>query len=133
MSKNSNNENQEIFKDLFKESWNEMPQVMHKHYANRAFSQDLLICEGLMEIKYNKFITFLSPLFSLLKILIPKQGHNIFSRVTLRSSPTSNTLAFEREIFFEENNPLKFFSHMIPLKNNEVVEVMNYGICWRFF
>jgi hypothetical protein len=122
-----------ILKQIFGESWNKLPEVMKKHYVNRPSSNDVTILEGLMDVKFSKIFKILSPIFSFSKLLIPKEGTNIFTRVTLRSNLNSNHLNFERELFFPKDNSIKFFSCMIPIKQNEIMEIMNYRICWNFF
>ncbi|NBV05904.1 MAG: DUF4166 domain-containing protein [Proteobacteria bacterium] len=122
-----------IFQSIFAQKWNDLPNVMRDHYANRAFCNDVVIAEGIMEIEFSKIFGLFSALFRNLKILIAKRGKNIFTRVTFRSESNSSFLHFEREFFFEKNHPQKFFSAMVQLKENKVAEVMNYGISWIFF
>ncbi|MDX2082380.1 MAG: DUF4166 domain-containing protein [Rickettsiales bacterium] len=122
-----------IFQPIFGQKWYELPNVIHDHYANRPFCNDIVIAEGMMEIEFSKSFKLLSFLFRSLKILIAKRGKNIFTRVTFRSESNSSFLHFEREFFFEKNHPEKFFSKMIQLKENKIAEVMNCGISWIFF
>ncbi len=122
-----------IFKSIFGKKWNDLPTVMHKHYNNLPFSNDIEVAEGLMDIKFSKLFLLISPFLRFLKILIPLQGKNIFTRVTFASDKDSAALSFKREFFFDEKKPEKFFSKMIQISKNKVAEVMNYGICWVFF
>jgi predicted DCC family thiol-disulfide oxidoreductase YuxK len=119
-----------IFWEAFKK-WDELPTVIQKRFANRPFSNDIIICEGTMDISFGKIFKFLSPLLSFLKLLIPKEGKNISARVMMRSDPHANYLNFEREFFFPGKTE-KFVSRLIPVKQNEFMERLNYGICWRF-
>ena len=121
-----------IFKKVFGSSWDKLPQVMHKHYSNRPFCNDIKIAEGKMDVSFGKVFAFFAPLFSFFKLLVPLQGVDIPVRVTFRSEKNSNALHFEREFFFDNKKPVQFFSRMIPLQKNEVVEVMSCKIGWRF-
>ncbi|MCE3255759.1 MAG: hypothetical protein K0R25_1253 [Rickettsiaceae bacterium] len=123
---------QPIFKSAFGKNWDIMPEAIRKHYMNRSFSNDLVVCEGEMEISFSKIFRIFAPVFSLLKLLIPREGKNIFTRVKLYSKPDSGFLHFERELFFPKDKSEKFLSKVIILKQNEAAEILNYNIAWKF-
>ena len=39
-----------IFKSIFGASWDELPSVMRKHYANRPYSDDITIVDGVLDV-----------------------------------------------------------------------------------
>ncbi len=123
---------EEIFKPIFGSSWEMLPLVIRKHYANRPYSSDIAIAEGKMDISFGGFFKILIPLFRILKLLVPYQGKNIFTRVTFRSELDSGALCFDREFHFPGKKPVHFFSRMIPIKKNKIIEVMKCKIGWRF-
>ena len=98
-----------IFKKVFGKAWDELPQVMHKHYSNRPFCDDVEIAEGKMDVSFGKIFGFFAPLFSFLKLLSPIKGNDIPTRVTFRSDKNYNSLAFEREFFFPKRKKYNFF------------------------
>lgn len=123
---------QEIFKFVFGESWNRLPPVMRKHYANRPRSKDSVIVEGKMDIEFGIIFKILAPLLRLLKMLVPYQGQDIFVRVTFLSEENSDALCFNREFYFAGKAPVQFFSRMIVVQKNEIIELMKCKIGWRF-
>lgn len=104
---------------------------MLKHYANRAFSNDVAIAEGKMDVSFGKIFTIFIPLFRLLGLLAPHQGKDVFTRVKFRSESNSNALCFDREFHFLGKKPVHFFSRMVPIGDNEIIEVMKCKIGWR--
>lgn len=121
----------EIFKPVFGASWNQLPPVLKKHYANHAFSEETGIAEGKLDINFNKIFQIFVPIFHLLKILTPYKGKDVPTVVKFVSKLNSSAFIFEREFYFLGKNPIKFSSKMFPLKKNEIVEVMKCGIGWH--
>jgi len=122
---------EEIFKPIFGKSWESLPKVLQKHYANRPFCDDIGISQGNLDISFKGIFKIFIPLFRLLKMLAPYEGKNVFTRVKFCSEKNSNALCFDREFYFPGKKPLRFFSRLFPQKNNEVIEVMSCGIGWR--
>ena len=85
-----------IFKSIFgAEAWKDMPPVMHAHYANRAYSEDMGFAEGYLTIKMSPFMKIMSPFFALTKTLMPRAGENIRVQVFFKSDPLSDCFSFE--------------------------------------
>lgn len=123
---------EEIFKPIFGSNWNKLPLVMRKHYANRPYSHDIAIAEGKMDFRFGIIFKIFLPFFRALKLLVPYQGKDIFTKVTFRSEQDSKALCFDREFHFPQKKPVHFFSRMIPIKENKIIEVMQCKIGWRF-
>ena len=49
-----------IFQSIFGEQWSVLPPVMHKHYANRPRSNDVVTVEGLMKVEVSLFVKLLN-------------------------------------------------------------------------
>jgi hypothetical protein len=117
-----------IFKSIFQDSWNDLPLVMKKHYANRAYSNDEVIIEGYLDV-YCRW--FLKPLFWLFGTVPPYNKKNTPVTIHFKSESNSRAFCFDRIFFFSIDKPFHFRSKMFQFQNNEVIEVMNYGICWH--
>lgn len=120
-----------IFEHVFGDRWQELPLVMHKHYANRAYSDDVTIMEGTMSIESSKYAKLLSPAFRLLGTLVPYEAIDIPVTVKALSSPDSVQYIFDREFRFKTRAAHRFHSAMEHYKNNEVIEFMRFGIGWK--
>ena len=122
---------QPIFKPIFGDSWNSLPPVMYKHYANRPYSDDIVTVNGMMNISFGWLARAFRPLFTMLGALVPYQGDNIPTTVTFRSEPDSNAFCFDRAFNFPNKPVFHFYSRMVPQIGDEVIEYMRFGIGWR--
>ena len=104
---------------------------MHKHYANRPFSNDRVTVEGLMKIEVSAFARLLSPLLRLAGTLVPYGGNNIPVTVHFQSEPNSNVYCFNRIFHFPGKKAYHFKSRMQPVGGNNVIEFMRIGIGWH--
>lgn len=126
-----NDKQQPIFKPVFGGDWEKLPIVMHKHYANRPYSYDVVTVSGKMNIDYSGLFNLLIPLFKLFKILVPYKGKDIPVTVNFRSNPNSSAFHFDRTFHIPGKKPYYFRSYMLPIKDNVVFEFMFLGIGWR--
>jgi len=124
-------EKQPIFKSVFAESWDSMPPVMHKHYANTPYSDDVYVAEGTMNITFGWLGKLLSPIFKRLGVLVPYQGVYVATTVYFRSEKDSNNFIFDRVFNFPNQEPYNFYSTMTQVKGDEVIEYMKFGIGWK--
>jgi len=122
---------QPIFQSIFAEQWETLPAVMHKHYANRPYCDDVVKVEGKMDVEFGTLVTWLSPLLRLFGALVPYQGHDIPVTVFFRSEKNSNTYCLDRHFHFANKPAYIFYSRMVPIKKNIIVEYMKYGIGWK--
>lgn len=119
-----------IFKSVFGADWNSLPRVLLDHYANRGFSTDVVVAEGIMSVKLSKLMLIFAPLFAFTKTLIPKQGSDVAVTVKFRSDPDSNMFCLDRQFRFGDGQNFKFVSNMQPVGGNQVIEWTQSGIGW---
>lgn len=122
---------QPIFKSIFGHQWMDLPQVMHKHYANRPYSDDVVTVEGKMDVEFGWLVKLFSPILRLVGALVPYQGKDIPVTVHFRSEPDSTAYCLDRTFNFPDKKPYVFFSKLIQIKDDVIVEVMKYGIGWK--
>ncbi len=126
-----NSRPQPTFLPIFGATWDNLAPVMLKHYANRPFTNDEVIVEGLMEVRIHWLVKLFAPLFAISKTLVPKAGKDVKVSVKYKSQPKSNLFCFDREFLFEDGKKYQFFSRMEPIGGNEVVEWTASGLGWR--
>ncbi len=121
-----------IFKPIFGKSWNDLPPVMRRHYANRPYSDDSSTVEGTLDIMCK---WYLKPMFWLLGTVPPYSELKVPVTVHFTSQTDGGAFCFGRIFHFRNRKPFHFRSHMTQVADNEVIEQMNYGICWhsRYF
>ena len=122
---------EQIFKSVFGFSWDKLPPVFQKRYSNRSFSHDISSVEGEMDISYSKIMSCLMPLFRLLHVLVPYKGKNIPVKVDFRSQIDSDSVCIDRKFYFPGKKPYEFNSCLQVIKDNDVIERMSFGVCWR--
>lgn len=127
----NNDKNNPIFKNIFGASWNDLPVVMKRHYANRPFSSDMGVVEGVMDVESSKLGRLMAPFFKMTGTLVPYEGKGVAATVEFSSSPTSDGFQFKRIFHFPNEKPYIFKSVMMPMGGNEMAEVMRFGLCWR--
>lgn len=120
-----------IFQPIFGEAWASMPPVMHQHYANRPYTNDMVTVEGIMDVRTSKLMRLFAPLMKWSGLLVPYQGSQVPTTVIFRSAPDSRAFCFDREFRFPGKPPCYFRSRMVPMGSNEVIEYMGLGIGWR--
>lgn len=123
--------NEPIFKSIFGEDWERLPPVMHKHYANRPYSNDTTVVEGTLDVRCAGPIKALSWLFWLMRGIPPHNEKNVPVSVYFESDEHSKFFHFNRDFNFKTRNPYHFKSRMIQTKGNEVIEVMRSRLGWR--
>lgn len=129
---NLNLKSEPIFKSIFGDTWYALPIVMQKHYANRPYINDTYTVEGSLDIMCTGPIKLLSPLLWLMKGVPPHNENNVRTIVHFESHQDTKALTFNRVFHFKKRRPYRFKSSMIQTSNNEVVELMQFGIGWKF-
>lgn len=119
------------FKAIFGDDWDKLPPVMHKHYANKPYTNDLSICEGTLDVICKAPLTWLAPLMMALGQVPAHNETNVPVTVRFQSDKDSRAFHFKRSFQFKTRNPYAFHSRMIQIRNNEVIEVMRFGIGWK--
>ena len=124
--------NNPTFLSIFGDSWDELPPVMKKHYANRPYTDDLTVVEGSLDVLCKHPLKFFAPVIKLMGQVPPYNQKNV--PVTVRFESDKDTRAFHFNRIFQFNKdtkPYSFRSRMLQVKGNEVVEIMRYGLGWR--
>lgn len=120
-----------IFKPIFGDSWNHLPAVMHRHYANRPYSQDYSRVEGYMDVMSAGMVKWLAALLWVMKGIPPANEQNVKVTVDFTSEPNSRTFHFNRCFHFAERGPYRFRSRMVLVEGDEVIEIMASRLGWR--
>ena len=128
---NLNLKKEPIFKSIFGDSWYLLPPVMHKHYANRPYTKDVTLVEGTMDITCAGPIKLFAPLLRLVGSIPPHSESNVAVSVHFESEMDTKAFRFIRFFHFKNHKPYRFQSHMLQIKNNEVIEIMRFGLAWR--
>ena len=119
-----------IFQSVFGEAWGEVALVIRRRYANRPYTNDKIIVEGTLNISCAGPIRFLAPLFWLLRTVPPINEKSVPVSVDFDSNRHTKELHFNRVFQFRNRRPYILRSRMSQVKANEIVEVLNCGICW---
>jgi predicted DCC family thiol-disulfide oxidoreductase YuxK len=128
---NLNLKDQPTFKPIFGTSWEGLPPAIKKHYANRPYTHDSVIVHGVLDVSCSGFMRALAPLFWLLKSVPPVNEGQVPVTVHFESEPDTKVFRFDRVFHFKNRKPYHFRSRMVQVKDNEVMEIMRFGICWR--
>lgn len=120
-----------VFKSVFGASWDKLPPVMQKHYANRAYHDDITIAQGSLDIEASRIGRLFFPLFRLMKTLIPCEGKAIPTTVRFITARNSDSFQLDRRMVFPDGSSYHFHSRMKPLGGNELIEIMSCGLGWH--
>jgi predicted DCC family thiol-disulfide oxidoreductase YuxK len=130
VKKIKNSDNSPIFKSVFGESWDALPLILKKHYSIRPYTNDSIKLEGLMDIKHSKFIGLIQPLLKVFGALVPYEGSNIATTIYSKSDSNNDSFIFERHFKISEKKTFIYRSTFLRLKDNEVIEMMKFGLGW---
>ena len=116
-----------LIKMLYPENWSQLPSVLQQRYRNQPYSQDYLLMQGKMNIRVSKTFQFLSPLFRIAGALVPYPAENIPVTVELTSDKQTNQIVMHRTFFYENREPYHFYSTIIHIEDNLIIERMRFG------
>jgi len=122
---------QPTFQAIFGPQWDQLPPVMLQHYANHPYSNDVITATGKLDVEFGWLIKLASPFLRLFGVLVPYQGHDIPVTVYFRSEPDSTAFCLDRHFHFTKTKPYIFYSKLVPIKDNIVIEFMKLGIGWK--
>jgi predicted DCC family thiol-disulfide oxidoreductase YuxK len=120
-----------IFKSIFGECWDDLPPVMQKHYANRPYTNDETVVEGTLDVMCKPPLTWLSPIMALMGQIPARTEKSVPVTVRFKSDENSKAFHFVRTFNFKDKKPYIFRSRMVQIKDNEVVEIMHFGLGWK--
>lgn len=120
------------FQAIFGDAWTDLPPVMRARYGNRPYSTDLTVLEGRMDIACAGPVRMLAPLVNLMGQIPAKTEGDVPVTVENRSDPGSRAFHFRRTFAFRDGRIHEFRSRVLALEEGGMVEVMRFGLCWRF-
>lgn len=128
---NLNLSKEPIFKSIFGDSWDKLPAVMHKHYACRPYTEDKAIVQGELDVMCKGLLKILAPLMRLMGQIPAHNESSVPVTVQLQSDLDSRSFHLKRTFHFKTIKPYEFHSRMMQVKDDEVVEIMRFGLGWR--
>ncbi len=128
---NLNLKQEPTFKSIFGKDWDSLPPVMKKHYANHPYSNDVTTVEGILDIFCKPPLLWLSPLMKLLGQIPTFNENSVPVTVCFESDLNSKAFHFNRRFNFSDRKPYVFHSRMLQIKDNEVIEIMRFGLGWK--
>lgn len=122
---------QPIFQSIFGASWDDLPPVIKKHYANRPYTDDRVVAEGTLDVLCKHPLKALAPLMSLMGQIPPANARNVPVIVHFTSEPNNKAFTFDRVFNFNNRKPYSFKSKMVQIEGNQVIEIMRFGLGWK--
>jgi predicted DCC family thiol-disulfide oxidoreductase YuxK len=119
------------FQSIFGKSWDSLPTVLKSHYANRPYSDDITIAEGVLDVMCKLPLIWLAPLMKSMGQIPVHNEKNVPVTVRFESERNSKAFHFNRTFHFKNSRPYAFRSKMLQIRNNEVIEIMRFGLGWK--
>ncbi|MBL4891061.1 MAG: DUF4166 domain-containing protein [Rhizobiaceae bacterium] len=123
--------NEPVFKSVFGSAWDELPTVLQKHYANRPYSNDITIVEGILDVRCKQPLRFLAPFMKFMGQIPAYTQKNVPVTVRFQSERGSKAFQFNRVFHFDDAKPYGFRSRMVQIKGGEMIEIMRFKLGWR--
>ena len=121
-----------IFEIVLEDNWNNLGDVIKRHYFLRPFSDDNMCVRGEMSEIYHSTIAKLFIPFGLLfGAVVPYRGRDVPIDVHYNSKEGNGNLYWDRVFKFSENKHFHFKSHMEHMDGNEVIEFVRFGVGMR--
>jgi predicted DCC family thiol-disulfide oxidoreductase YuxK len=117
------------FKPIFGSAWDNLPEVIKLHYANRPYSEDITRVKGTMTITFSPLMKFLAPFLSYFKIFAPAPGEHISVEVDYMSSPKNASFTFNRRFYYPHlDKPFTFKTTLWHIKDDVIIDTFRFGI-----
>jgi predicted DCC family thiol-disulfide oxidoreductase YuxK len=120
-----------VFRPVFDGNWERLPDVLKARYNVRPYSLDRVVVKGTMDLKCRGPVRMLAPFYRLLNTVPAISERGVAVTVEFYSGPGSRAMRFNRHFNFNNRRPYRFSSRMLPRKDNEVIEIMGFNVCWR--
>lgn len=120
-----------LFQSVFGESWDNLPPVMHKHYAHRSHSNDTVVMQGMMQFKASRMAQLLSPILRISGMVPMFTAHNVPVTVQMCSQPDKAAVAFRRVFNLPERKPITFNTVFEPQQDNCLIDWTDDDIGWH--
>ena len=112
------------------ERWNKLDTIIKLHYGLTPGSDTRLYLQGTMREVYHSKIgkLFLIP-GRLFGALVPHKGNGIPTMVNnWTTRDDQHSMYWHRQLFFPNRDPVVFQSRMEHVRDNEIIEYVNYGL-----
>lgn len=117
-----------VFHDILADDWDNLGSIIRRHYFLKPESKDYICVSGEMSEIYHSWVAkLLIPFGLLFGAVVPYKGKDIPVDVHYTSSPSNSNIYWDR-VFKFKSGDFHFKSHMVPVKENEVIEFVRFGI-----
>ncbi|MGB1800165.1 MAG: DUF4166 domain-containing protein [Gammaproteobacteria bacterium] len=120
-----------IFSSVFGKEWDSLPTVFKKHYANRPYTEDETVVSGALDVMSKAPLTWVSPIMELLGQIPIRNENDVPVTVRFQSDRNTKAFSFNRTFNFKDARPYTFYSRMLQISNDEVIELMRFGFGWK--
>ncbi|MBE7183101.1 MAG: DUF4166 domain-containing protein [Methylobacterium mesophilicum] len=121
-----------VFQSVIGSGWSGLGPVIRRHYRLRPFSDDYVLVRGVMGEVHHGFVAkLLMPMARLFGALVPYRGRDVPIEVHYRARPDSAGIHWDRVFHFPGRPPFHFRSSMAPVRDNEVIEFVRFGVGMR--
>ncbi len=124
-------QNDPLFREMFGAAWELMPNVFHRHYANRPYHMDVVTVTGTMSVWQSPLMRPFAFLFLWTGTLVPVTEANILTDVIFKTHSDTSCFLYDRRFKLGDNRILTFKSRLEPRNGNEAVEWTESGIGWH--
>ncbi len=108
--------------------WDALGSVIQEHYFLRENSNDYICVSGVMvEINHSAYAKLLIPFGLLFGAIVPFKGTNVPVDVHYSAKPGTSNIYWDRVFKFPSFN-FHFKSYMLPVRDNEVIEFVRFGV-----
>lgn len=123
---------QSIFQKVLGEQWENLGDVIKRHYFLKPFSEDRIVVTGeMLEVYHSALAKLFIPVGVLFGAVVPFRGRNVPTEVYYNSKIDNAHLYWHRIFKFSEQRHFHFKSHMELGERNEVVEFVRFGVGMR--
>jgi len=117
-----------VFKSVLGRSWEDLGDVIKRHYFLKPESDDYICVTGEMsEIYHSNIAKLIIPFGLVFGAVVPYKGKNVPIDVHYRSSISNSNIYWDRVFKFKRGD-FHFKSHMESVAENEVIEFVRFGI-----
>jgi hypothetical protein len=123
-------ESRPVIQKALGEKWNKLDTIIKLHYGLKPGCDTELHLRGTMREVYHSKIgkLFLLP-GRIFGALVPYKGKEVPTEVkNWTSKENHQAMYWHRRLFFPDRDPVNFSSRMEHVKDNEIIEYVNYGM-----
>ncbi len=121
-----------VFQKILGDSWDELGDVVKRHYFLKPYSDDYICVSGVMsEIYHSNIAKLFLPFGMLFGAVVPYRGKNVPIDVHYSCCKNDANIYWDRVFKFPERNHYHFKSHMEHTGDNEVIEFVRFGVGMR--